>query len=71
MLDSYAFLFRLEFRKILIILINFSSDSNHSSTFTVLVVGAFTNKEEGKRQRQQAKQTHNLIQNIVVFVCES
>ena len=60
-----------KFRKIFIILINESSDSNHSSKFKVLVVVAFTKKEEGKRQRQQAKQTHNLRLSIVAFVCES
>ena len=53
------------------ILINDSSDSNHSSTFTVLVVAAFTKKAERKTQRQQAKQTHNLQTSIVVFVRES
>ena len=55
----------------LIILINDSNDLNHSSKFTVLVVAAFTKKEERKRQRQKAKQTHNLLLSIVVFVCES
>ena len=52
-------------RKILIILTNDSSDSNHSSTFTILVVVAFIKKEESKRQRHQAMQTHNKI----VWVC--
>ena len=37
-----------KFRKILIIFINDSSDSNQS-TFAVLVVDAFTKKEERKR----------------------
>ena len=48
-----------KFRKILIILINVSSGSKYSSTFTVLVVVAFTKEEERKRQRQQAKETPN------------
>ena len=43
-----------KFRKILIILINDSSDSNNLSKFTVLFIAAFT-KEERKRQIQQAK----------------
>ena len=38
--------------KILIILINDSNDSNHLSKFTILVVAAFTKKEERKIQRQ-------------------
>ena len=37
----------------------------------VLVVAAFTRKEERKIQRQQAKQTHNFLLSIVEFVCES
>ena len=61
-------MFDHEFRKILI---NDSNDSNHSLKFTVLVVAAFAKKEERKRQRQQAKQTHNLLLGIVVFVCDS
>ena len=47
------------------------NDSNHSSIFTVLVFAAFTKKEEIKSQTQQAKQTHNLLVSIVVFVRES
>ena len=47
-----------------------SSDSKHSSKFTVLVVAAFTKEEKRKRQRQQEKQTHNLLVIIVVFVRE-
>ena len=35
-------------RKIFIILINYSSDSNHSSQITVLVVVAFTKKKRRK-----------------------
>ena len=58
-------------RKILIILINDSSDSNHSLKFTFLVIVAFVKKEERQRQRQQAKQTHNLLLSFVVFLCES
>ena len=46
------------------ILINYSSDSNHSP-FTVLVVAAFTKKEKRKRQ------THNLLLSIIDFVCEA
>ena len=56
------------FRKILI---NDSNESNHSSKFIDLVVAAFTKKEESKRQRQQAKQTHKLLLSIVAFVSES
>ena len=40
-----------KFRKILIILINDSSDSNRSLIFTVFVVVAFTKKKGRKRQR--------------------
>ena len=53
------------------ILINDSSDWKHSSKFTVLVVVGVTKKEESERQRQQAKQTHNLLLSIVVLVRES
>ena len=53
-----------------IVLINDSSDSNHSSTFTVFIVAAFTKKEERKRQRQQAKKTPIRLQSTVGFVCE-
>ena len=35
---------------------------------TPLVVAAFAKKEERKRQRQQAKQAHNLLLSIVVFL---
>ena len=35
----------------------------------ILVVAAFTKKEE--RQGQQAKQKHKLLLSIVVFLCES
>ena len=38
---------------------------------TPLVVAAFTKKEKSKIQIQQAKQTHNLLLSIVVFVYES
>ena len=37
----------------------------------VLVVAAFTRKEDRKRQRQQVKQTHSFLLSIVVFACES
>ena len=52
---------------------NNSNYSNHLLKFTILVVVAFTKKEERKRQRQrqQAKQTLNLLLSIIVFVCES
>ena len=71
--SKYVWFIRLliqihEFRKLLIILINGSNDLNHPSKFTVLVVFAFTKKEERKRQMQQTKQIHNLLQSIVVFV---
>ena len=36
-----------------------------------LVVAAFTKKEERTSQRQQVKQTHNLLLSVVVFVCVS
>ena len=39
---------------------NNSNDKNHSSKFTVLVAVALK-KKETKGQRQQAKQTHNLL----------
>ena len=66
MFDSYAYSFRfINLEKYL----NDSRDSHHSSTFAFLVVVAFTNKEE--RKRQQAKPTHELLLNTVVFVCES
>ena len=39
-----------------------SNDSNHLIKFKILVV------EEEERKRQQAKQTHNLLMSIVVFV---
>ena len=42
-------------RKILIILKNDSSDSNHSSTFTVLVVVAFTCKKRKKKTKTISK----------------
>ena len=42
-----------KFRKVLIILINDSSESNHSSKYTFLVVVAFTRKEETKRANTQ------------------
>ena len=59
-------------RKILIILIKkTSSDSNHSSKFTVLVIVTFTKEEKRKRYRQQAKQAHNRLVSIVVLVRES
>ena len=51
-------------------LINDSSDSIHSSTFTALVVATFTKKEERERQGQKAKLTHNLLLRIVEFVWE-
>ena len=57
--------------KVIIILINGSSDSNPLSTFTVLVVAALTKREARKRQRQEAKQAHNLLLNMLEFVCES
>ena len=49
-----------------------SIDSNDSSKFKVQVI-AFTKEEKRKikRQRQQAKQTHNLLVSIVVFVRKS
>ena len=37
--------------------------------YSLSIVVAYTKKEE--RQRQQAKQTHNLLVNIVVWVLES
>ena len=61
----------IEIHKFIQILINDSSDSNHSSTFTVLVVATFTKKEEIKTQIQQAKPTHNILLSIAVFVYES
>ena len=78
MFDSYGYLFRFviilkndssNHKWLNAILINDSSDSNHSSIFTVLIVAAFTKKEE--RQRQQEKQTHTILVSIVLFVCES
>ena len=39
---------------------------HHSSKFTVLIV-----KKKIFKKSQQAKQTHNLLVSIVVFVCES
>ena len=60
-----------EFGKILTIHVNDSSDSNHSSIFTVLVVASFTKKEERQRKREQAKYTHHPLLSIVVFVSES
>ena len=56
-----------KFRKILRIRINGSSDSNHSSRFTVVVVVAFTKKEKDKA----GTHTHNLLLSTVKFVCES
>ena len=49
--------------KILIILRNYASNSNHSSKFTVLVVVAMT-----KETYKQTEQTHNLLISILVFV---
>ena len=51
--------------KILVILIN---DANQSSKLTACIC---KKKEERKRQRPQAKQTHNRLLSIVVFVRES
>ena len=51
-----------KFRKILIILIKDSSYSIHLSKFTALAY------KTRRRQRQQAKQTHNLLLSIVVVV---
>ena len=52
-----------------------SSDTNHSSKFIVVVVVAFVKKEklhtQAKKTEQQAEQTHNLLINILVFVCDS
>ena len=74
--SKYVWFIRLlipnrKFRKIFKILINNSSDSNHSLTFTVLVVDAFTDREDRKKQGQQAEHIHNLLLSIVVFICES
>ena len=44
-----------KFRKIFIILINDSSDSNHSSTFTFTVVAAFTKKRKMKKTKTASK----------------
>ena len=57
-----------KFRKLLIIPINDSRDSNRSSTFTVLVVATFTKKEKDKVA--VAKQSHYLLLSPV-FVSES
>ena len=48
-------------RVFVIIFVNDSNDSNHSSKFTV----------KKRRKTKQAKQIHNLLLNIVVFVCLS
>ena len=58
-----------KFWKIFIIIINDSSDTNHSLKFTFLVVLAFTKK--GKRRKQQVKQTDNLPMSIVLLSRES
>ena len=54
-----------KFRKIFILLTNDSTDSNHSLTFTVLVVAVFTKEEERKRQKQkqQARQVNNILRS--------
>ena len=51
-----------------------TSNSYHSSKFTVLIVVAFTKKgvrhTQGKKTEQQAEQAHNLLVSILVFVRE-
>ena len=54
------------FRKILIN--DGSSDSNHLSKLSVLVVVAFTKRKETEQQTQP---THNLLVSNLVFVRES
>ena len=57
------------FKKILIILVNDSSDSSHLSIFIVLDKKK-KKKDKQKRQQQQAEQKHNLLVSILVFVCD-
>ena len=62
MFDSNAQIQIHNLRKILIILINESSDSNYSLKFTIFVVVPFTKEE--KRQRQQTKQKIVILVNV-------
>ena len=72
MFVSYTYAFRF----ILRILIIDSSDSTkfsikftvYSTKFTISVVVVFTKK---KRERQQAKQMHNILMNISVYKSDS
>ena len=50
-----------KFRNIPTILINGSSDSNHSTIFSVLVLVAFAKQKEKTKTRQQPTQTHNFL----------
>ena len=60
MFDSYAYSFKFINLEIPVILINDSSDLNHSSTLIVSVVFAFTKKKRRKKKEKIA--THNLLQ---------
>ena len=71
--SKYVWFIRLlilvhKFRKIFIILINDSSDSNHSSKFSVLVIFSF--KIRSKKKTKTAS-IFCLLLSIVVFVRES
>ena len=69
MFDSYAYSFRfIDLAKILIILINDSNESNHSSKFTVLFVVVFKKQKKKQKDRQQVKQTLNFLLSTIVFV---